>query len=176
MLRTEVRTRLSQLPEALIRLAARRIPAAQRADLRREWLAEAHRMVRGTREDLPVSSLARVFWYAVSVAVSSRAIARELARPRAIGGAGRNRPLPAAKWRALTFSAITVLSVAAAVVAFASLPQVITPGGRVSRSQQHMHDTGNSQGGGTNYGGTGGSTSLGAPPSETVSAKPGGAP
>jgi hypothetical protein len=174
MLRTELRTRLSQLPEALIRLAARRIPAAQRADLRREWLAEAHRMVRGTREDLPVSSLARVFWYAVSVAFSSRAIARELAGPAAIRGAARNRPLPGRKWRALTFSAAGVLSVAAAAVALASLPQVITPAGRASARQQHMHDAGNSQGY-SNYGGggPGGSIPLGATSPGTAAPKPG---
>jgi hypothetical protein len=77
LFRIEFRTRLRQLPDFLVRLAVRRIPAVQRDDLGREWLAEVHRLVHGTAEELPVSSLATAIFYALGLLVRGPAIARE---------------------------------------------------------------------------------------------------
>lgn len=78
MARQEATTRLSQLPAVVIRLAARRVPRAARADLTAEWQGELDHIVKRTG-GLPLTRLVRGIYYALSMlpvaktsAVSSR--------------------------------------------------------------------------------------------------------
>jgi hypothetical protein len=73
----EMRTRLSRLPNALIRLAASRLPPNARADAADEWQAELAFMLSGTA-GLPVTRLLRGTRYALGLLRVSRSIAREL--------------------------------------------------------------------------------------------------
>jgi hypothetical protein len=77
MVQDEIRTRLTRLPYAILRLAAMLAPAAQREDLRAEWRSEASAILKET-QDVPVTGLLRATWFALGLLARSRAIAREL--------------------------------------------------------------------------------------------------
>jgi hypothetical protein len=73
----EVRGRLERLPHALIALAARRAPPEMRAELREEWAAELHEILRGA-EGLPITRLVRGIQYAAGVLRTARGVGRQL--------------------------------------------------------------------------------------------------
>jgi hypothetical protein len=73
----EIRTRLDRIPQALIRLAARRVPADLRADRAEEWLADLHEILRGA-EALPITRIITGTRYALGLLRASSAIARDL--------------------------------------------------------------------------------------------------
>jgi hypothetical protein len=73
----ELRGRLDRLPHALIALAARRAPAEARAELREEWTAELHEILRGA-EALPITRLVRGTRYAAGLLRTARVIGRQL--------------------------------------------------------------------------------------------------
>jgi hypothetical protein len=77
MCQEEMRTRLSRLPNALIRLATSRLPAHARADLADEWQAELAFVLTGTA-GLPLTRLLRGTRYAIGLLWVSHGIAREL--------------------------------------------------------------------------------------------------
>jgi len=90
MCQEEIRTRLGQLPRALIWLAARRLPKELRSDLAAEWTAELEFMVAKT-EGLPVTRFWRGLVYAGGLLRVAPSIGRELtgASRRLISMAGR---------------------------------------------------------------------------------------
>jgi hypothetical protein len=74
----EVRVRLDRFPAAVIRLAARRLPASIRDDWIDEWLAELRFILRGA-EALPITRLVRGTRFAGSLLLhGARGIDREL--------------------------------------------------------------------------------------------------
>lgn len=73
----EIRTRLDRIPQAVIRLAALRLPVDLRAECTDEWLAELHEILRG-KDALPITRILIGTHYALSLARSSPAIGREL--------------------------------------------------------------------------------------------------
>jgi hypothetical protein len=77
MCQQEVRTRLNQLPEAVLRVAVWCLPREWREDLEDEWLSELEAIRRETH-DVPITSLVRVLYFAVGLLVRGRAVAREL--------------------------------------------------------------------------------------------------
>jgi hypothetical protein len=78
MFKDEVRTRLGRLPYVLIRLAALRLPRANRADVVEEWDAELNFVLHGT-EALPLTRLLRGFWFSADLMMrGAPAVAREI--------------------------------------------------------------------------------------------------
>jgi hypothetical protein len=77
MCQQEIETRIGRLPNALIRLAALRLPRDVRSDLTCEWAAELDFIVSGT-EGLPVTRLLRGLGYAASLLRVAPSVAREL--------------------------------------------------------------------------------------------------
>jgi hypothetical protein len=75
----EIRGRLDRLPHGVVRLAARLLPEQVRDDLRDEWAAELHEILRGA-EALPVTRVARGVRYALGLLRAGRSIGRELSR------------------------------------------------------------------------------------------------
>jgi hypothetical protein len=75
MVQAEIRTRLSQLPEAVIRLAVRRIPQDLREDLGEEWRSELEGIF-DANQDMPVTGLTKAIWYATGLLVRGPAVAR----------------------------------------------------------------------------------------------------
>jgi hypothetical protein len=73
----EVRGRLERLPHALIALAARRAPPEMRAELREEWAAELHEILRGA-EALRITRLVSGIRYAAGLLRTARGIGRQL--------------------------------------------------------------------------------------------------
>lgn len=78
MCQEEIRTRLGQLPRALIWLAARRLPKEVRSDLAAEWTAELEFMVAKT-EGLPVTRFWRGLTYAGGLLRVAPCVAQEMA-------------------------------------------------------------------------------------------------
>ncbi|MEV2277838.1 hypothetical protein AB0I72_19860 [Nocardiopsis sp. NPDC049922] len=76
MISEEMRTRLDRLPQALVRLAARRLPEEIRDDMAREWLAELHVVLHGA-DAVPVTRLVKGVAYGFSLFVSARKFGRE---------------------------------------------------------------------------------------------------
>jgi len=73
----EMRTRLRQLPEAIILLAAWLVPEEWREELGDEWRSELAAILDRTK-DVPVTGLTMGIWYAVGLLVRGRAVARGL--------------------------------------------------------------------------------------------------
>ena len=73
----EIRTRLRQLPKALILLAAWLVPEEWREELGDEWRSELAAILDRT-EDVPVTGLTKAIWYAAGLLIRGRAVAREL--------------------------------------------------------------------------------------------------
>ncbi|MFY1698520.1 hypothetical protein [Solwaraspora sp. WMMA2101] len=77
MISEEVRTRLDQLPHALVRLAARRMPASMRDELLEEWQGELYEFLHGA-EAMPVTRLVRGLRYATGLLWTTPKVARAL--------------------------------------------------------------------------------------------------
>jgi hypothetical protein len=77
MLTIEGQNRLSLLPSLLLRLAARRVSAALRADLENKWQIELLHIEQQT-EGLPVTRLVRGTSFAVGILVSAGGISKAL--------------------------------------------------------------------------------------------------
>jgi hypothetical protein len=75
MCEEEVRTRLSRLPEALVCLAASRLPGQVREEQADEWQAELAFLLRNTA-GLPLTRLLRGTHFAMSLLWASRGLAR----------------------------------------------------------------------------------------------------
>ena len=78
MCQQEVQTRLTQLPQAVLRLAIRCLPRELRADLGGEWLSELE-AIRRECSAVPVTGLVRELLFAVSLLIRGRAVARGFA-------------------------------------------------------------------------------------------------
>jgi DNA-binding transcriptional MerR regulator len=78
MLKEEMQTRLCRIPNAVIRVAAMRLPASSRSDLADEWCSELAFIVNDT-EGLPVTRLLRGVRFAGSLVWAAREMAQELA-------------------------------------------------------------------------------------------------
>lgn len=75
---TETATRLERLPNAILRLARRRLPPEQREAIHdEEWLPELIMIVRET-DGLPITRMLRGVDYAISLLFAARSIAREI--------------------------------------------------------------------------------------------------
>jgi hypothetical protein len=70
MIREEACTRLGRIPFALIRLAARRVPAGMREDLAAEWTAELEFVLTGT-DGMPLTRLVRGIRYSAGLLKSA---------------------------------------------------------------------------------------------------------
>jgi DNA-binding transcriptional MerR regulator len=79
MWQEELRTRLSRLPLAMIRLASRQLPLQERDGYADEWRAELAYVLRDT-DGLPLTRLIRGTRFAVGLLRVSRSIARELSQ------------------------------------------------------------------------------------------------
>ena len=77
MCEQEIETRIGRLPNALIRLAALRLPRDVRSDLADEWKAELDFIVSGT-DGLPVTRLLRGLRFAASLLRVAPSVAHEL--------------------------------------------------------------------------------------------------
>jgi hypothetical protein len=77
MCQEEIRTRIGQLPRALIWLAARRLPKELRSDLAAEWTAELEFMVAET-EGLPITRFWRGLTYAGGLILAAPCVGREM--------------------------------------------------------------------------------------------------
>jgi hypothetical protein len=78
MFKDEIRTRLGRLPYLLIRVAALRIPAADRSDLTGEWDAELDLILHRT-DGLPISRLLRGVWFSADLLLrGAPGVAREI--------------------------------------------------------------------------------------------------
>ncbi len=77
MCEQEIETRIGRLPNALIRLAALRLPRDVRTDLADEWKAELDFIVSGT-DGLPVTRLLRGLHFAASLLRVAPSVAHEL--------------------------------------------------------------------------------------------------
>jgi len=73
----EINTRIGRLPNALIRVAALRLPRDVRSDLADEWTAELDFIISGT-DGLPVTRLVRGLRFAVSLLRVAPSVAHEL--------------------------------------------------------------------------------------------------
>jgi hypothetical protein len=73
----ETQTRLSGIPNALLRLAVMRLPADRREDVASELEAEMAFVLEGT-DGLPITRLVRGIWFAASLLASARSLGREL--------------------------------------------------------------------------------------------------
>jgi hypothetical protein len=81
MVSEEVRDRLDHLPQAFLRLAARRVDLAKRkAIYDDEWLPELTYILKGD-ESRPVTRLFVGTRYALGILISARRVARHLSRP-----------------------------------------------------------------------------------------------
>jgi hypothetical protein len=81
MVSKEVRDRLDHLPHAILRLAARRLDAAQRVTVYEdEWLPELSYILKGD-EARPITRLFHGTRYALGILANTRRIARHLRRP-----------------------------------------------------------------------------------------------
>jgi hypothetical protein len=81
MVSEEVRDRLDHLPQAVLRLAGRRVdPAKRKATYNDEWLPELTYILKG-EESRPVTRLFVGTRYALGILISARRIARHLSRP-----------------------------------------------------------------------------------------------
>lgn len=78
LLSEEVRDRLDELPEWLLRLAAQRLPADLREDRLAEWRGELHQFLRGA-EARPVTRLVRGVRYATGLLHVASRIGRAVA-------------------------------------------------------------------------------------------------
>jgi DNA-binding transcriptional MerR regulator len=90
MCREEIETRIGRIPDALIRLAAARLPRQARDDLTGEWRAELDFILRDT-DGLPVTRLLRGMRYAIGLLRVSPGTASELSgsgKPIEIGYRG----------------------------------------------------------------------------------------
>ncbi|PSK88727.1 hypothetical protein CLV63_12913 [Murinocardiopsis flavida] len=63
MISKEARTRLDQIPQALVKLAARRLPANVRRDDERAWLADLHEFLHGDAAT-PITRLTKGTYFA----------------------------------------------------------------------------------------------------------------
>jgi hypothetical protein len=77
LVKEEAKTRITQIPSFIIKLAAKRVPIEIRADLADEWKAESEFIVNET-EGLPITRLVRGTWYALGVLQVSRSVSSEL--------------------------------------------------------------------------------------------------
>jgi hypothetical protein len=77
MCEQEIETRIGRLPNALIRVAALRLPRDVRSDLADEWKAELDFIVSGT-DGLPVTRLLRGLHFAASLLRVAPSVAHEL--------------------------------------------------------------------------------------------------
>ncbi len=77
MCEQEIETRIGRLPNALIRLAALRLPRDVRSDLADEWKAELDFIVSET-DGLPVTRLLRGLHFAASLLRVAPSVAHEL--------------------------------------------------------------------------------------------------
>jgi hypothetical protein len=77
MCQEELETRIGRLPNALIRLAALRLPRDVRSDLAEEWVAELDFIVSET-DGLPVTRLLRGLTYATSLFRVAPSVGHEL--------------------------------------------------------------------------------------------------
>jgi hypothetical protein len=84
MCRKETRTRLDQLPQALLWLAVRQLPRQCRDDFGGEWRSELD-AIRREASEIPVTGLAREIIFAVGLFIRGRSIARAFeGRPGAL--------------------------------------------------------------------------------------------
>ncbi|WP_017625572.1 hypothetical protein [Nocardiopsis chromatogenes] len=65
LLGEEVRGRLDRVPEALLRLAAQRVPEHGREDMHREWSGELHQYLHGD-DAVPITRLLKGVRFAIS--------------------------------------------------------------------------------------------------------------
>jgi hypothetical protein len=77
MISEEMRGRLDRLPQALVRMAARRLPEEIRDDMAREWLAELHEVLHGA-EAVPITRLFKGVGYGGGVLLSAPKFGKEL--------------------------------------------------------------------------------------------------
>lgn len=77
MLKEEMQTRLCRIPNAVIRLAALRLPAQSRSEQAGEWSSELAFIVNDT-EGLPLTRLLRGIRFAGSLLLAAREMAHEL--------------------------------------------------------------------------------------------------
>jgi lipopolysaccharide/colanic/teichoic acid biosynthesis glycosyltransferase len=113
----EARTRLEQLPAAVIRFAGRRLPAEVRDEWTDEWLAELAYILRGT-ESLPISRLVRGTRFAVGHLRSAPAIGHELGQTSQI----------IKRVMDVTLAGLGLLAVAPLMVAIAAAIRLSSPG------------------------------------------------
>ena len=76
----EINTRIGLLPNALLRVAALRLPHGIRSDLADEWTAELDFIVSGT-DGLPMTRLLRGLRFATSLLLTAKSVAHELTGP-----------------------------------------------------------------------------------------------
>jgi hypothetical protein len=93
MISEEMRGRLDRLPQALVRLAARRLPEEIRDDMAREWLAELHEFLHGA-EAIPVTRLVKGLGYARGLFFSAPRFGREHAPVKDAGPKISHQVLP----------------------------------------------------------------------------------
>jgi hypothetical protein len=77
LLSEEMRARLDRLPQALVWVAVRRLPAHAREDMRREWVGELHEYLHG-HHAVPVTRLVKGSWFALSLIWGSKKVAQGL--------------------------------------------------------------------------------------------------
>ena len=77
MCQEEIRTRMTGLPYALVRVASKRLPEEAREDVADEWRGELAFVLRDT-DGLPLTRLLRGIRFAMGLVWSSRVVAREL--------------------------------------------------------------------------------------------------
>jgi hypothetical protein len=65
MFKDEIRARLRQLPHALIRAAALRVPKDLRRELGDEWHSELNAILDATK-DVPVTGFMKAIWFALA--------------------------------------------------------------------------------------------------------------
>jgi lipopolysaccharide/colanic/teichoic acid biosynthesis glycosyltransferase len=113
----EARTRLEQLPVAVIRFASQWLPADVRDEWTDEWLAELAYILRGT-ESLPISRLVRGTRFALGHLCSAPAIGRDLGR----SGLTIKRAMD------VTLAGLGLLAVAPLMVTIAAAIRLSSPG------------------------------------------------
>jgi hypothetical protein len=89
----EIRARLDRLPQALVSLAARRLPLDVREDLSEDWSVELNEILRGA-EALPITRLYRGTRYALGRAHTAASIGRDVTAPTANEPSGIPNPQP----------------------------------------------------------------------------------
>lgn len=137
LLGDEARSRLDQVPRAILRLAALRLSRAHRIVLYQEEWAPELAFILSRAGDRPVTRLVTGTWYALGILVSARRSARHL-RPAARGRHARPATAwnaPSAVWWATTAviaaggTAILAMLTGVVLLAFCGMPPgPVSPG------------------------------------------------